>query len=387
MRPLDVKTLETRTLEMKTPEITQARSFGQERLITGHWQRLSMKRKGRHRRKEGRTEHWEKEDTERRWQRWRMNKIEFVFTCKDVRPQAGAVSLSYVGSLRVYMYMKSYRIYNNKFVLGPWRLSHWSCYRLCRGSVLLRCGEVAFMYVPPLAECFDEWCLWSRSRPKKKRNMCYWWSHSVNASICRVWLLGCEVHDPDVATETQRKWNQLDSAGLYSWFLGWGQWLQIYINIQHIYAQEKIYAGSSIKEVRSACQRWAVFILLGTGAVNICMHKYTIHTSTRKYMYTKRESIYVYIYVYSQIMHFHLYVGAYTIGSVHTITTRQACACAQSNSFTVAITPEWCPCPWRSCYGDPLCTLGRWRDVPRERFSHSGLVGGSACLCHAPFVE
>ena len=50
-----------------------------------------------------------KEDTKRHWQRLRMKKKEFVFTSEGVRPQACVFPLSYVGSLRVYMYMKSYK--------------------------------------------------------------------------------------------------------------------------------------------------------------------------------------------------------------------------------------------------------------------------------------
>jgi len=50
-----------------------------------------------------------KEDTKRHWQRWWMKMKEFVFTCKGVRPQVCVFPLSYVGSLRVYMYMKSYK--------------------------------------------------------------------------------------------------------------------------------------------------------------------------------------------------------------------------------------------------------------------------------------
>ena len=43
-----------------------------------------------------------------------------------------------------HRHRQKYERHKNKFVSGPWRLSHWSFYRLCRGSVLLRCGEVAF---------------------------------------------------------------------------------------------------------------------------------------------------------------------------------------------------------------------------------------------------
>ena len=38
-----------------------------------------------------------------------MKKKQFVFTSKGVRPQACVFQLSDVGSLRVYMYMKSYK--------------------------------------------------------------------------------------------------------------------------------------------------------------------------------------------------------------------------------------------------------------------------------------
>jgi len=44
---------------------------------------------------------------------------EIVFTSKGVRPQACVFPLSYVGSLRVYMYMISYKHTNRSVVSGP----------------------------------------------------------------------------------------------------------------------------------------------------------------------------------------------------------------------------------------------------------------------------
>jgi len=131
----------------------EARSSGKKRIRKRHWQRLSMKRKSCRRSKEGSKEHWEmgtRQDTDSDWE-WK--KKEFAFTSKGVRLQACVFPLLYVGSLCVYMYMKSYK--QNKLVSGPWRLPHWSFYRLYRGSVLLRCGEVAFKWGFPgvLAHC------------------------------------------------------------------------------------------------------------------------------------------------------------------------------------------------------------------------------------------
>jgi len=68
---------------------------------------------------------------------------EFAFTSKGVHPQACVAPLLCVGSLRMHMYMKSYRHTNTSFVSIPWRPPHWSFYRLYRRSVLLKCGEVA----------------------------------------------------------------------------------------------------------------------------------------------------------------------------------------------------------------------------------------------------
>ena len=64
-----------------------------------HWQRLRMKRKSRRRRKEGNKEHWEKritKDADSDW-KWKERVCVYFQRCPPV------------GSLRVYMYIKSYK--------------------------------------------------------------------------------------------------------------------------------------------------------------------------------------------------------------------------------------------------------------------------------------
>jgi len=85
----------------------------------------------------------EKEDKKRTLTAIGNEKKEFVLTSKGVRPQACVFQLSCVGSLSMYMYMKSYKNTKTSSVSCPWCLPHWSFHRLYRGSVLLRCGEVA----------------------------------------------------------------------------------------------------------------------------------------------------------------------------------------------------------------------------------------------------
>ena len=107
-----------------------------------HWQRLSMKRKSRHRRKENSKEHWEtrtRKNTDSDWE-WKRKSLRLL-------PRVSALRLSFSRSRMWALYVCTctwnHINIQNKLVSGPWRLPHWSFYRLCRGSVLLRCGEVA----------------------------------------------------------------------------------------------------------------------------------------------------------------------------------------------------------------------------------------------------